>query len=577
MATRVPIIDASRCQPNKCNFECGLACPVNKRGTKCVELVDIEDIGNTRRIARVNESVCIGCGLCASSAKKGCPFDAVKMVQIPNELEGEQVHRYGENGFRLYRLPRLRQNTVIGILGRNGIGKSTLVAILKGNIVPPCGSVKSPETCAMLEGISVGRLTTFVKEQKIIEFAKKNRTMRFNFDLSPLGAFLDMHELDGKTPREMSGGQVQRLMCFLALTSSSDILVFDEPMNHLDVHMRLRMAEAIRSVSHNRTVIVIEHDLTMLDYLADTVHILYGTPGAFGVVSHPMTASHAIRAVFEGYIKVDNMRFRDHIISLSGLDLNEQTELEDCAPISLPKTIVHAGSFSCTFLGGFVPSRAALVVIIGENGTGKTTLVKHFASTLGSSIAIMEQLSSSSSDDTLVMDALHNTGTIDSAFRSDILRPLGVEPLFNRHIRELSGGELQRVRITQCLLKDAEITLLDEPSSHLDIEQRVILAKILKRFAIHRNKLVFVVEHDMMVAVSLGAETRSHVVVFERTSALASFAQLLPFKPGLNQFLRRANMTFRSDTQGTDHPRPRINKLGSVKDREQKASGVFYE
>jgi ATP-binding cassette subfamily E protein 1 len=136
----------------------------------------------------------------------------------------------------------------------------------------------------------------------------------------------------------------------------------------------------------------------------------------------------------------------------------------------------------------------------------------------------------------------------------------------------LSGGELQRVLICLCLSSDRDVYLLDEPSSHLDIEQRIRLAKVLKRFAVSRGKLVFVVEHDLMVAVSLGMEARAFSIVFVDGEATVG-----SFKDGLNRFLRSLDRTFRVDTSGTARPRPRINGLGSTKDRAQKEKGVWYE
>jgi len=67
----------------------------------------------------------------------------------------------------------------------------------------------------------------------------------------------------------------------------------------------------------------------------------------------------------------------------------------------------------------------------------------------------------------------------------------------DRYLDELSGGELQRVAIAACLLRDADLYLLDEPSAHLDVEQRTEVARVIRRFALNMSKSVLVVDHDI--------------------------------------------------------------------------------
>jgi len=70
---------------------------------------------------------------------KRCPFDAIKIINLPKGLTQEVTHRYGPNSFKLHRLPQPRAGEVLGLVGTNGIGKSTALRILSGNLKPNLG------------------------------------------------------------------------------------------------------------------------------------------------------------------------------------------------------------------------------------------------------------------------------------------------------------------------------------------------------------------------------------------------------------------------------------------------------
>ena len=118
-----------RCSPEKCNAECWAFCPPVRNGIECIILDD----SSGKPI--VSEPLCIGCGICVNK----CPHDALIITQLPSELEEDRIHRYGQNGFRLFRLPTPSKDQVVGILGPNGMGKSTAINILSGKIIPNLG------------------------------------------------------------------------------------------------------------------------------------------------------------------------------------------------------------------------------------------------------------------------------------------------------------------------------------------------------------------------------------------------------------------------------------------------------
>ena len=131
---RVAVLDEELCQPRKCGLECIVYCPVNKTGGECIVLSD------DSKKAVISEDLCTGCGICV----KKCPFDAIVIVNLARELGVEKIHQHGINSFRLYRLPTLKKGHVVGLLGRNAIGKSTIVNILAGSITPNFGQLRLP-------------------------------------------------------------------------------------------------------------------------------------------------------------------------------------------------------------------------------------------------------------------------------------------------------------------------------------------------------------------------------------------------------------------------------------------------
>jgi len=168
----------------------------------------------------------------------------------------------------------------------------------------------------------------------------------------------------------------------------------------------------------------------------------------------------------------------------------------------------------------------------------------------------------------------------DPVFKTDVLNALQVGLLYDRSLKRLSGGELQRVQIVKALSQKAMIYLIDEPSACLDVEQRVQVTKAIKRFTAHYKKTVFVVEHDIMMAMGMGMEATSRIIVFgkgddtEKRSAIASAPH--KFIEGINTFLKELNVTFRTSTY-SQTSRPRINKIGSSRDLEQKRKNTHYD
>ncbi len=608
---RIAVVDPEKCKPKKCNRECEKICPVNRQGKECI---DIEEV------AKISELLCISCGMCV----KVCPFDAIRIVNVPSELKKNIVYRYNEVGFRLYRLPELKPGHILGIIGPNGIGKTTVIQILSGKLKPNFemfheGKEKELDDKFIIKNFRGNSIQKYL--DRLYDKNKKNRlvvkvkpqyieVLKSSFkDLDPtvkdvINKYIQLHDkrdhilkllqlellLDSKI-NELSGGELQRLMVAITVLQKADVYIFDEPCNYLDVKQRLVVADIIRSlIKDNNYVIVIEHDLSIVDYVADYICLMYGKPSAYGVVSTPHSTLNGINIFFEGYIPAENMRFREepyHVKSINEYD-KDQVVITDKVPYD--EIIVEYPKFKLTAEAGSFPARTSISVILGENGTGKTTFLNSLAKKLNLTVSFKDQYlnidrfkTGSSNKYPMVQPFLINNikdAMCSNMFISDVVNLLSVDKLYKRHLDELSLGELQRVMLTYSLGQNADVYLIDEPSAFLDIEQRVAVTKMIKRFIIHNNKICFIVEHDIMMAVAFAMEINSQIIVFDQKTVgsdgirESTASKPLNFGQGINRFLESLNITFRSEPQ---HNRPRINKLGSQKDSHQKHIKKYYD
>ena len=632
--TRIAIINKDKCKPTKCNFECGLICPVNRQKKECIRIIDIEDMGKKKKIANIVEDACIGCGLCTKSASNGgCPFGAIMIVNIPTELQPDIVNRYGQNGFRLYRMPILKQGKIMGLIGQNGIGKSTVVQILSDKIKPNfeifetnalsndeiVNKFKGNEMHKYMQKLYNNEFKISIKPQHVDSLIPYFKSKGFDYTVSryiqlkcgetkedeKMKQFdwymtvITTLELDGimeSKVNTLSGGELQRLLCAIALLTEANVYIFDEPTNYLDIKQRLNIAKLIKMLaSEDKYIAVIEHDLSILDYISDYISILYGQPSAYGIVSQPLSTANGINIYFDGYIPGENMRFRQYEYNNISLNSYEGEGMKfNNSSLKYNETSISFPSFRLTINAGIFPTEGSISVVMGKNGTGKTTFINYIANEMREVIShkpqylSVDQFKSPNGTYPTVLEFLMNTirdSYINELFRSDVLKPMAIENIADRCLNELSGGEMQRFWITYCLGKNAHIYLIDEPSACLDIEQRVIVTKVIKRFIMHNKKVAFVVEHDMMMAVALGCEVNSKAIIVDEMETIIENdkqirrCQSFPptnFDVGINNFLKILGVTFHTQSYGK-HSRPRINKFGSMKDREQKSRGMYYE
>ena len=541
----------------------------------------------------IDEDLCTGCGICI----KKCPFDAISIVKLPQELDGECIHSYGVNEFKLFRLPIPRNGVLIGLVGRNGTGKSTALRILGGEIRPNFGLPQEHSDWSValdryrgtllheyFSQISEHKLKVVHKPQHVDKLGsvikeKIGHALKQVDERGKLAELVSDLELEHVLQRDasvLSGGELQRVAIAAAICRQADVYTFDEPSSYLDIYQRIRVARIIRKLlDDGKPVLVAEHDLAVLDYLSDEIYLVYGQPGTYGVVSHVHPTRSGINDYLIGFLPDENMRFRDepirfHVRPPREIDYESQQRLE------WPKVAKKIGEFELEVEVGHVAA-GEIIGVLGPNGIGKTTFVRELVEYYGKTGQNQLQVSYkpqyiSSSYDGSVQELLSTVADdyASSIFNDEIIKPLSINKLLERKIKELSGGELQRVAITACLGKSAQVYLLDEPSAFLDVEERLNVAKAVRHLVDSRQAYAFVVEHDIVTQDFLA----DRMMVFKGTPGVKGFGyNPMPLREAMNDFLSEMKITFRRDP---DTKRPRINKLDSKLDKEQKDSGEFY-
>jgi len=591
MTHRVAVLDKELCQPKKCGLECIKYCPVNKSGADCIILNE-----ETKK-AQIDEDICNGCGICV----KVCPFEAITIVNLATELATDKIHQYGQNSFRLYKLPTPKKGEVIGLLGRNGMGKSTVINILSGNLKPNLGKFDEPpewdeilkfysgtELKSHFEKIKDGQISASIKPQQVYDIAQvfdgTGKELLEKYDergtTNQLIKTLNLESSVDQNVKELSGGELQRLAVAVASVKDADFYFFDEPSSYNDIYQRTGVARVIQNLAKiGKSVMVVEHDLTLLDYVSNLIVVLYGVSSAYGIVSNVLSTKVGINIFLDGYIPNENVRFRDKKFSFDVSTTTGQF-LDAATIIKYPILKKKYSNFSVVIDAGQV-HKGEVLGILGANALGKTTMMKMIAS--------VEKPDSGSVDTKLkiaykpqyllndvdidVISVLNkaNEGLIEGSQEEEqIVDPLKIKKLYNKSIKNLSGGELQKVSIVTCLLQKADLYALDEPSAFLDVEDRIAVAKFIQRFARTYEKSAMIIDHDVQL-LDLVSDS---MVIFDGISGVSGHASSpLSKVEAMNKFLKSLNITFRRDEKSH---RPRVNQEDSRLDKIQKAESNFY-
>lgn len=580
--TRIAIVDNEKLRDMQQKQHIQNICPVNRTGKECIKIEG--------DLLTIDEGLCTGCGICPKAAP-----EAIKIIKLPEELESIPVHRYGENKFVLYSLPTPLLGKVTGILGVNGIGKSTAIKIVAGVLSPNLGEwnsegeegfakiinfFKGSEAQKFFEDLEKGRISVSYKPQQVelipkttkgtVEELLKKVDQKKQFE--KIVEEFHLKEILQSNIDEISGGELQRVAIAATVLKKANLYVFDEPTSYLDIKQRINVSKFIRKlVEEDVGVLLVEHDLIILDYMTDLVNITYGKESCYGIFSGVKPTKAGINVYLSGFLKEENIRFRGSKIRFAEKPPLKKVKGEELT--SWENISKKLGKFCLEANKGTVYKKD-IIGILGENGTGKTTFVKILADVLKADggrvktkIKVSYKPQYIDSSDELVADVL---GTAFQKYESQLINPLKIAPLSLRKMNELSGGELQRVAIVRCLQEDADLYLLDEPSAYLDAEQRLFLSKVMRDFMELKGKTAMIVDHDLLFIDYIS----NKIMVVDGKPALNG-AVKGPFdmEEGMNMFLTDLSITLRRDHETN---RPRVNKLGSRLDREQKEKKNYY-
>jgi ATP-binding cassette subfamily E protein 1 len=532
------------------------------------------------------------CGVCINKCFPG----AVSVVNLPStETAGLQVHCYGENGFRFFGVPQIISGKVIGLLGVNGIGKSTLLEILAGRQLPNGGNFKNPEkgyrdfydqlSIASFRQFSADlatdNLSVAYKPQVFTELlTRPDSVQKIIFSNHQEGLFskeevIKMMELDpiiNRLPSELSGGELQRLAIGIVLLQNADIYLIDEPCTFLDFRQRINMAKIFHKIAKaGKVVFIAEHDIAIHDFQSDVIYIFYGKPHKFGVMSRlAYTVKKGINNFLLGKLKDENIRIRGKEIIFTRVV--KERLWEGIPGIDYPSFTKQLGSFTLTANEGIIHF-GGILGVLGENGLGKTTFAQYLFNTLKTAkVSYKPQFLHRKFQGTVrdFLTRYSNTYIDSKDYKLYILKPFSISHLLEKPVSALSGGELQRCFLAGSLGKKADLYIIDEGSAFLDVEERLNATRVIRHIVSKNRAACIAIEHDIQIAEAL-ADT---ILLFEGEPGYSGRTiGPLSKKKGLNRFLSRINITFRRDPETG---RARLNKLGSRLDREQREIEAYY-
>ena len=265
--SRIAIIEKQKCINGRgCNLICAHVCPVNRQGSDCVTAGE-----NNKAV--IAERLCIGCGICVHK----CPTGCIQIINLPEALKNLPIHRHGVNGFELFSLPIPMFGKVIGIIGRNGIGKSTSLKILAGILKPNLGEIgkeasydelierfKGTEAQVFFARLKRGDIKVAYKPQEVDviprQFDGKVISLLRKVDekkrIEEISKVLEIENILDNDIKNISGGELQRVAIAATVLKKANLYMFDEPTSYLDIKQRLKISKFIQGLTDENTAVL---------------------------------------------------------------------------------------------------------------------------------------------------------------------------------------------------------------------------------------------------------------------------------------------------------------------------------
>lgn len=452
----------------------------------------------------------------------------------------------------------LRPNTRVGLVGPNGVGKTTLIRMILGEEAPDAGSIRKRPRLRL--GYLPQELDTIVGKT-VLDAA--HRDLYPEHDAKRILSGLGFGEADFHRPIEtLSGGYRMRVALAHLLLSDPDVLLLDEPTNHLDKPTQTWFENFL--IGSKITLLVISHDTQFLDRIATHIwemrhhrideyrgnYSKYRELRAARDAQLDAAATRQSKEIARVQKFIDRFRYQANKASQvqSRIKQLEKVKLierqRDPRRVRFKFPVPAASGRQVLELSGvaksygtkvvyesldFTVERGQRIALVGENGAGKSTLLKMLAGVLvpdkgtrsvGHGVTVhyfAQHQAEALNPEQTILDSL---GEVSAQAEMNFLRGIAGAFLFSgpdqkKPIKALSGGERNRVALARMLVEPANTLLLDEPTNHLDPASVDVLTDALTEFP---GTMVFI-SHDPTFLTRIA----THVVEIEHGRAKPYF------------------------------------------------------